>query len=106
MRDRAPPASDACSRDPPKAEVSAEILIRRKNRASSYGATRHAFKILWNRVVYCQHHEGFDNPFEFCTDFHRGIPDLKTERARFISKLNASDSALEANHSTNISVFN
>src|SRR5665213_166203 len=53
------------------------------------GPTEYALKNLWNRVVYCQHYQGFNDPFEFWTDFHRGIPDLETERGRFIAAVNA-----------------
>jgi hypothetical protein len=53
------------------------------------GPTEYALENLRNRVLYCQHFEGFNDPFEFWTDFHEGIPDLDTERARFIAAIGA-----------------
>ena len=53
------------------------------------GPTEYALENLQNRVIYCQHFEGFNDPFEFWTDFHEGIPDLETERDRFIAAIRA-----------------
>jgi hypothetical protein len=53
------------------------------------GPTEYALENLRNRVIYCQHFEGFNDPFEFWTDFREGIPDLETERDRFIAAIGA-----------------
>lgn len=53
------------------------------------GPTEYALENLRNRVIYCQHFEAFNDPFEFWTDFREGIPDLETERDRFIAAIRA-----------------
>jgi hypothetical protein len=72
--------------------VSGEIQETRVGRPSLLkfcGPTEYALDNLRNRVLYCQHFEGFNDPFEFWTDFREGVPDLKTERARFIAAVTA-----------------
>jgi hypothetical protein len=53
------------------------------------GPTEYALENLRNRTIYCQHFEGFNDPFEFWTDFREGIPDLGAERDRFIAAIRA-----------------
>lgn len=53
------------------------------------GPTEYALENLRNRVIYCQHFTAFNDPFEFWTDFREDIPDLETERERFIAAIRA-----------------
>jgi hypothetical protein len=53
------------------------------------GPTEYALENLRNRAIYCQHFVAFNDPFEFWTDFREGIPDLETERGRFIAAISA-----------------
>ena len=51
------------------------------------GPSEYALENLRNRVIYCQHFEAFNDPFEFWSKFHDGIPDLELERGRFIAAI-------------------
>jgi hypothetical protein len=51
------------------------------------GPTEHGLDNLRNKVIYCQHFEAFNDPFEFWTRFVEGVPDPVTERERFIAAI-------------------
>ncbi|ARP64270.1 hypothetical protein A9K65_013420 [Mesorhizobium sp. WSM1497] len=53
------------------------------------GPTSYALENLRNGVLYCQHYEGFNDPFEFWADIETGIPDPVTARDRFIAAATA-----------------
>lgn len=53
------------------------------------GPTEYALENLSRRVLYCQHFAGFNDPFEFWTDFREGIPEPETEYDRFITAIKA-----------------
>ncbi|RYG97956.1 MAG: DUF2971 domain-containing protein [Alphaproteobacteria bacterium] len=53
------------------------------------GPTEYALQNLENLVLYCQHVEGFNDPFEFWTEFLKGVPDPEKERARFVAAATA-----------------
>jgi len=53
------------------------------------GPTEYALRNLENGVIFCQHYSAYNDPFEFWSNIHEGIPDPKVEPERFLAAASA-----------------
>lgn len=51
--------------------------------------TENAFQNLENGVIFCQHYSAYNDPFEFWSNIHEGIPNAAREPERFLAALAA-----------------
>jgi len=49
------------------------------------GPTEYSLSNLERGVIYCQHYSAYNDPFEFWTNTHEGIPDAQAEPERFLA---------------------
>lgn len=49
------------------------------------GPTEYALQNLENGVIFCQHYSAYNDPFEFWSNIHEGIPDAQQEPDRFLA---------------------
>ena len=63
-------------------EKSTDKLLYKFSPPNNYGVLN-----LTNGTLYCQHHEGFNDPFEFWTDIVDGVPNIDSDRDRFFAAL-------------------
>lgn len=53
------------------------------------GPTEYALQNLESRTIFCQHYSAFNDPFEFWTRIHKGVPDPSKEPERFLAAVRA-----------------
>lgn len=53
------------------------------------GPTEYALQNLENGVIFCQHYSAYNDPFEFWSNIHEGIPNASREPERFMAALRA-----------------
>lgn len=51
--------------------------------------SEHALNNLQRGQIFCQHHAGYNDPFEFWSEITTGIPDAQREPARYLAALGA-----------------
>ena len=49
------------------------------------GPTEYALQNLEDGVISCQHYSAYNDPFEFWSNIHEGIPDAQQEPGRFLA---------------------
>lgn len=49
------------------------------------GPTEYALQNLEDGVIFCQHYSAYNDPFEFWSNIHEGIPDAHQEPDRFLA---------------------
>lgn len=49
------------------------------------GPTEYALQNLEDGVIFCQHYSAYNDPFEFWSNIHEGIPDAQQEPDRFLA---------------------